>query len=383
MSQRRVMRADLAVGNPLPWNVYDGSGKLLLGKGQTIENSGQLERLVGEGLFVKEADLASSASQREVLQAKSHPSALKSLLDARDQVALIARRYKTEDFDFLARIEQCIALVHQACDINQDVAVAAILMRQDGSYAARHQVDVAVISLLVARALNLPAAECRSIVAAALTMNLSMLDVQDKLDLLQGELVPAMRNALLDHPRKSVELLRALGVSDETWLDCVAQHHERADGSGYPAGLASYEITTGAKIIALADRYCARICRHGNRPWRLPSVAMGEIFNDRGKYQDAGLTGHFVKTLGIYPAGTMVRLAEGEIGIVTNSLGRAASPMVHAVIGLRGTPLSAPMPRNPSRPGHAIHEAVDPGKVNLRIQMFNLWGKDASETGLG
>jgi hypothetical protein len=109
---------------------------------------------------------------------------------------------------------------------------------------------------------------------------------------------------------------------------------------------------------------------------------MCEIFNDRDKYESAELTSLFVKTMGIYPPGTMVRLADGEIGIVTNCLGRVSNPIVHAVVGLRGAPLTMPLARNTSRSAHAIQEAIDPSRVNVKIQMFSLWDKEASETGL-
>lgn len=378
MSKQRVMQMDLAVGKPLQWDVYDCGGQLLLRKGHVIESESQLERLVDAGMFV-ETDSKAGHLALGVNQEKEHRSALKAVLSARDIAAQIARGIKSPEFELVAKLQRCIELIQTACEVNRDVATATILLRQEGSYAIRHQVDVATVCLLVARDLALPEAECQAIVAAALTMNLSMIEVQDKLDGLRGELVPAMRKVLLEHPRKSVELLRSFGVQDKLWLELVAQHHEREDGSGYVSGLSGRQIQLGAKIIALADRYCARISNRTERPRKQPSVAMREIFNDRGSYVDAELTTSFVKTLGIYPAGTMVRLAGGEIGIVTKTLDRVSNPIVHALLGLHGTPLTMPLPRNTSQSVHSIQEAVDPKKVNLTVRMFNLWGKDASE----
>lgn len=379
MTQRRVGRADLAVGHPLPWDVYDVGGQMLLGKGHRIDTGEQLERLIAKGMFVKELDHRAILDTQAVPGSKPHPSALKALRDAREHGAFIAHRYKAGDCDFLRRIEHCIALVHHTCDINPDVALAAIQLQQDGSYAVRHQTDVAVLGLLLARELALNPDDCRAVVAAALTMNLSMVDVQDKLDSLQGELVPTMRHALLDHPRQSVELLRSLGVQDQDWLAIVAQHHERADGSGYPAGLRKAQIVPGAAIVALADRYCAHICHHGARPWRLAPGALGEIYNDRGQYADEGVTRHLVKLLGPYPAGTMVRLADQEIGIVTHSVGQADHPVVHALLDGRGIAYTMPLLRHTTREAYAIKEALDPARHGVKVLMFALWGKDAAE----
>jgi HD-GYP domain-containing protein (c-di-GMP phosphodiesterase class II) len=380
MAQRRVGRADLAVGRPLPWDVYDVGGQLLLSKGHRIDSEEQLERLIAEGMFVKELDSKTTVAMQEAAAGQPHPSALKALLEAREHGAFIARRYRTEDCGFARRIEHSIELIQRACDINPDVALATMQLRQDSSYAVRHQVDVAVLALLLAREMALSPADCRAVVGAALTMNLAMVEVQDKLDSLQGELVPAMRHALLDHPRKSVEWLEALGVQDQAWLTIVAQHHERADGSGYPAGLNHSQIVPGAAVVALADRYCARICRHGARPWRLPPGVLGEIYNDRGLYADEEATRRLVKLLGPYPAGTMVRLASQEIGIVTHSVGQADHPMVHALLDARGIAYTMPLVRHTARSTHAIKEALDPARHNVRVQMFALWGKGASET---
>jgi HD-GYP domain-containing protein (c-di-GMP phosphodiesterase class II) len=374
------MAADLAVGKPLPWDVFDAGGKLLLRKGYVIATQSQLERLLAAGMYLGE-DIKKSSSTLlayELPPEKERPSALKAILDARERCAEIAARCKTADFDLAAKVAECAALVVKACDINRDVAIAAILMRQEGSYAIRHQVDVATIALLVARDMNLSVHEQSAIVSAALTMNLSMIDVQDKLDCVQGELVPALRKVLLEHPRKTAELLRAQGIEDELWLGIVLQHHEREDGHGY-GGLSGAEICTGAKLLALADRYCARICQRSGRPSKTPSTAVREIYSDRGRYASADLTEQFVKTLGIYPSGSMVRLAGGEIGIVTKSLDRVANPIVHALLGLHGAPLTMPLPRDTGQSVHAIQETVDPRKVNMTVRMFNLWGKDASE----
>lgn len=78
----------------------------------------------------------------------------------------------------------------------------------------------------------------------------------------------------------------------------------------------------------------------------------------------------------------MVRLTDGEIGNVTNSLGRVSNPIVHAVVGLWGAPLTMPLSRNTSSSAHAIQEAVDPSKVNVKIQIFSLWSKGGTETAL-
>lgn len=100
---------------------------------------------------------------------------------------------------------------------------------------------------------------------AAMTMNLGMIEVQDKLNSFGNELTPALQAAIQAHPKKSVDLLRQLGIDDPLWLEMVLQHHESEDGSGYPQKLTGAEILRGAKIISMADRYTARISKRDTR----------------------------------------------------------------------------------------------------------------------
>ncbi len=375
VDHQRIAEAHLAVGEPLQWDVHDAQGHLLLRKGYVLENETQIERLVDSGLYVKRDELA--ATEKAASEGDA-TSAVIPLLEAREIEDQAAAALKNGDIDVAATVTSIITRLRKACEINADIALAFIQLRQRGAYATRHQVDTALLCCLVGASMKLAEHDLDALLSAALTMNLGMLEVQDKLNTITGELAPAVKQAIRAHPQKSVDKLRQLGISDSDWLDLVLQHHESEDGSGYPAGLTGEYISLGAKILNVADRYCARITPRGDRPLALPSVALRDLLLERGRIVSPEVAAHFIKVLGVYPPGTMVRLMNGEIGVVTKRAQQGATPWVHAVIGPFGADLEFPIRRKTSDELHAIKEGVDPRKHRMPFRMYPIWGKEAA-----
>ena len=253
-----------------------------------------------------------------------------------------------------------------------DVAIACILLNQiAGRYAVRHCVDTAILACVVARAMGKPPLEVMTIAAAALTMNAGMMreieSFQDK-----AALTSAERAVVRSHPGESAHLLRCAGVSDAEWIGCVMQHHENHDGSGYPDGRRQGEIALNAKLIGLADRYCACVSARNYRRSMLPPAGLDKLLADAGN--DPALTRQFADALGPYPPGTLVRLASGEVGVVAGRDGAAL--LVHALRGAGGEPMS--LVRRTDLPEYAIDAALHEDDARLRFSMKAVWGELAA-----
>nr|WP_281397218.1 HD domain-containing phosphohydrolase [Chitinivorax tropicus] len=269
-------------------------------------------------------------------------------------------------------------LIQRACQINTDIALAFIQQRQKGSYAVRHHADCAILACVLGRSMKLAEPDLHSLLCAALTMNLGMIEVQDKLNTITGELAPAVKTAIRGHPRKGRDILHLATVADDLWLEIVMQHHEAEDGSGYPVGLKGDQITLCAKLLNIADRYCARISVRGERAVALPNAVLRDILLESGHAIAPEIAAHFIKIIGIYPPGTMVRLANGEIGVVSKRSDNTATPWVHSVIGPFGVDLEFPIRRKTSEALYTIREAVDSRKYRMPFRMYPVWGKEAA-----
>lgn len=269
--------------------------------------------------------------------------------------------------------------VMQAVDSNPDVALASILLCQiGGSYAVRHCIETAIVTIIASRGMQLDQAHTMTLAAAALTMNVGMLrhneSFQHKSSTLSHEEMAIVRR----HPEESVNLLKHVGIEDEEWISCVQLHHENDDGSGYPAGVASPEVTRSAKLLSLADRYCAQVSARNYRRSIVPDQALRNLQEDRQAPVDASLLQQFRHELGDYPPGTLVRLQNGELGVVSCRADAAGSQQIYSLRAGDGSVLTPPAPRNSNMPEYAISATLNEDEAGLRFSMKQIWGAAAS-----
>lgn len=372
MGKRRITAAEIAVGSILPWDAYDGDGWLLLRRGHVIASSNQIEGLIERGLFV-ETDYARDKTETGIPPDEEPPSAVSLVLEARRRLQSICALSAPKE-NFPQQAYHIRELIREACKLNQDVALAMILLEHQGRYSIRHSVDAAITCHVVGTALGIQEPELSATVAAALTMNISMLPLQDALQAQESPLTTEQRQAVRDHPQQSAEILRQRGVADDIWIGAVLNHHEAIDGSGYPSHKKGDEIPLPAQLVSLADVYCARISHRDYRAPLRPNAALRAIFLNQGKV-DKGLANQFIKAIGVFPTGTPVRLENGEIAIVTRRGKSTNTPHVCSVIGPRGVPLAVPIQRDTSRALYAVREVVDRAELGAVPSMQALWGK--------
>lgn len=253
--------------------------------------------------------------------------------------------------------------VAYAVERGPDVAIACILLNQiAGRYSVRHCIDTAVIASVLARAMGKPPLEVMTIAAAALTMNAGMMREIEHFHDRNLPLSSDERALVRSHPVESAELLRCAGVGDEHWIACVTQHHENHDGSGYPGGLREADIDADAKLVGMADRYCACVSARNYRRSMTPPLALAKLRADPAN--DPELVAFFEECIGAYPPGTLVKLENGERGVV------AAAAAVHVLRDAAGAAVSLVRRTGDTPIAEALHE----DEAHLRFSMKAVWG---------
>ncbi|MBY0574664.1 MAG: HD domain-containing protein [Undibacterium sp.] len=378
MANRRIAVSDLIVGRPLQWDVYGSDGDLLLRRGYVVHDLNQIKVLIDRGLFV-DSDRPDSSMRdgASIPKAMENPSVVRMINTVRADLKNLAYHLSSET-EVGNKLLALARKTMSATFLDTNVAIGCILLNQEMSYPARHCVDTAVVSLLIARALNQSEEEMLTLCAAALSMNLSMFRQQEKLQNKAGPLNEEERQLIANHPRESMDLLRRAGIEDGVWLATVLFHHEAEDGSGYPGHKKAGEVPVTAKIIAIADRYCASVSPRSYRKTLLPNAAMKDLLIASKTVADPKLVSHLIHALGIYPIGTFVKLADGEIAVVTAQGASATTPCVHALIGTRGAALSVAIKRDTQNPIHAIREILAREQVQSKFTMRHLWGEIAA-----
>ncbi|HEY8025651.1 MAG TPA: HD domain-containing phosphohydrolase [Burkholderiaceae bacterium] len=375
--QRRISMADIVVGEPMLWDAYGVDGKLLLRKGYVVENERQVEGLIERGLYIT-ASHADSLHKPEPVKKLEVPSVLRLLNLANKRLEKLLYGLGGET-DAEAKFLEVVKAISYATDLNRDIALGCLQLNQSaGNYSVRHCVDTAVLSLLVMRAMHKTPEEITTVMAAALTMNVGMLRAHDQLESKTEPLTAAEIEVIKNHPQVGVKILQQAGITNEDWLAHVLYHHENADGSGYPHGKTASDIGQNSRILALADHYCAAVSHRNYRKTLPHAAALRDVLMKSGKADEPMLAAYFIKELGTYPPGTFVRLDDGEVGVVTERGSAQMTPIVHALVGPRGAPLSFPIRRDTAKPRHGIREVIAHDQATLRFSLHQLWGDEAN-----
>ncbi len=292
-----------------------------------------------------------------------------------DRILMDLRDVSSADTELRAIARELIDSVARG----QEIALAAIFLNQIvGAYAIRHCTETAIIVCLIAQAMDKSHAEVLIVTAAALTMNVGMVRQSELFQGRDGALSSEERAIVRRHPADSVDMLRYAGITDEEWLDLVLLHHENDDGSGYPQGRLGDEISQNAKLIGLADRYCAFVSARNYRRSLLPPMALARLQGEGDAPVDGEIIAKFRELIGAYPPGTLVRLANGEIGVVSRQAGTSSVWTVHALRGGDGTAMPLAVARSTVETGYGIVEALEEDSARVRFTMQQIWGELAS-----
>lgn len=367
---KRVKQGDIVVGRPLPYNCYDPTGKLLLKKDMILANERQLEVLIERGLYSDGMPDTTRASGPPV----DKPSVFTqiSLIEMRlDKLFQGVLENKPEP-KFAETVLHFARDIQALCALDPDAALGAVHLSQKRRYTTAHPIDVAILAELIGLRKAMPDEARISMLAAALTANLSILELQEAMQRQMSPLREEQLKTMHTHPVLTVERLRELGVQDEAWFATVLNHHEKQDGSGYPAGKRGEDIPLAARIIALADTYSAMVTPRCYRPNQLAKDALREVFLKRGSEIDAELAALFIKEIGIYPPGALVKLANGETAVVLKRGLNGTSPRVKSILNPRGIPLSNMAEHDTSVSGFEIRDMVA-RDVELKLDLRQIW----------
>lgn len=366
MSNRRLVPGDIQHGVPLPCDLFDSAGRLLLRLGQTISSESHVARILEIGVFGDPEWNQEFAFEDETTRRVSIFARTLALREA--LAATLAAPQISED----AVRAHAMDLI-ELCRLDPDAALATVLLQRSPPYGIRQMVNVGIVTELLLSQRQAEAAARAPVISAALTMNIAMLDLQETLYHQREDLTNEQREAIRTHPARAVRRLRSDGVTDPLWLSVVEQHHESVDGSGYPGRLTGDAIDIGARIVGAADRYCAMVSERSYRPGAFPSVALRQIFLAQGKSVDIGVAALLVKELGLYPPGTVVQLANGEIGVAMKRTLKSGHPIVRAVLNASGIRLPMMPKRRTTQPSFQITQVHPLSRLPDNLDIASIW----------
>ncbi len=373
----RVRKDEIAVGRPLPWDVYDANGQLLLSRGYVVSNERQRLRLLSDGLHAGRplrmgGGRGGGAGVPEV---GGNPFVTLDQLAMRlEGILCSVRRAGCTELEPERRLRNLGRIIQTLCDHDADAALGAVHLKHDVAYPLGHSLSTAMLCELVARRIGWSPARRLSIVAAALSCNVAMLELQAQLVEQAGPLDDQQWDAIHNHPLHGYEMLSRAGVNDPLWLRLVIQHHECINGLGYPSGARGDDVLPEARLLGLADRYHAMVAGRAYREGLLAKSALRRVFLDVGQDLGSTLAQMFIKELGIYPPGSIVRLENGESAVVIRRKGELAGPMLACFANGKGEYYASPLHRDASEQERYAIRDVQPLAGSLPFGLTPLWG---------
>jgi HD-GYP domain-containing protein (c-di-GMP phosphodiesterase class II) len=350
----------IRVGEPLPFDVHDADRTLLLARGQRVGTPEQLQALLERGALV---DVAELQTARQRLQQVPRGELPRHWAQCMSDVGQALRQTPREGFQ--DALDDAAAPVVALIERDPDLAIFQVLRQEGGdrtAYGARRSVQCAITAYLVAQRLGWDAAGMDRVFKVALTMNVSMLELQGQLAFQRTPPSAEQLAALQSHPLRSVQMLELAGVRDVGWLQAVARHHEVEQGGGYPTGRG--DVGDLASLARRADVYTAKLATRSHRDALAADVAGRQMF-----MEDPGhpMTAALVKEFGIYPPGCCVRLTSGAVGIVVERGPTLTSPIVACLTGPDHAALPAPVRVDTSQREHAVVGIVSERRINVQV----------------
>lgn len=388
----------IAFKEPLPVNVWDPDGVLLLRRGEVIRDQEHLDLLQSHLPMVDEEEYRqwtfryTAAIDRKLrsnerleviagvtrpmgLEAARQPEVERSLVDLWPDLHAVLGlllHQGAEASDFLGRLQGVERRMLEALRSRVDDSLFLLVqMLHDRSlgYSVTHALLCGVVNRLVSANLGWDESRRQSLLRASLTMNIGMSRLQDALASRAGPLTDGERAFIDAHPREGARLLHRLGVTDETCLKLVRHHHAELPLVAAPGN--ADPLLAMAQLLRLSDVFVARLSPRAGRRG-LPAHRAARDISLSSSGQPTPLGAAFIKTLGVYVPGSYVRLVNGELGVVARRGRKANAPLVFALVGRHGMPLGEPALRDTSDPGLEVREGIAADEVRVRIHPARL-----------
>ena len=381
----------IRLGHPLPFPLRSRDGTLLAEKGLIVSSKASLRALVGPGVgLYLDIDASEEEPQTARPDSVSAPITIEALRQAQPtatadgsgtgapdwlnlQVQANALLRETSAPKFLARLERVYAQLNRHSNLNPDGTLFALIHLSASElrmYSATHAMLVSVMCGLAAREVLKWSPELETTVCkAALTMNISMTDLQDKLASQIESPTLSQRRQIDGHVASSVTQLEEFGVTDADWLAAVREHHSRdtAPWGSLP------QPERMARLIQRADKFAARLSPRAGRLPTSPAAAMQSVyFDEHRQIDEAGSI--LVKAVGIYQPGSFVRLASNETAVVIRRGATNTTPLVAVLISAKGIATDDHMTRDTIQREFRIVASVAHRDVQVKMTLDRLLG---------
>lgn len=241
----------------------------------------------------------------------------KIFLKASESLKSINRNIFSQPQEAYKSAEELIEQMLGSLLIDKDIAIHLMNDKVSGEEIYLHSMNVAVLSMMLAKELGFSSDEIRQIGIGCLFHDIGKVEIPHHIVNSTKTLTRPELNLIKQHCHYGEVIVKKIGLTEEA-IKIVMQHHEYADGSGYPLQLKGSQISKLASVVSIVNTY-DNFCNHVDVNRSLsPNEALSFMFSHQRNLFDATQLSIFIRCLGIYPPGTIVKLSNEMTGMVVS-----------------------------------------------------------------
>ncbi len=277
-----------------------------------------------------------------------------------------------KDMD-VEKVQEAGSVISDSILRNVDAMVSLTRIKKHDPYTAIHCMNVCTLVTAMAMHDGTDQSLLPMITTAALLHDVGKTRVALEVLNKPGRFEPHELLEMRKHATYSGDIMREDGSFSDEQIAIAEQHHEMLDGSGYPQGLSGEQIHYYARLTAVADVYDALTAKRVYKPAMPMYQALLIIHRNRGTEFDEQAVDLFVKTLGLYPVGSLVELNTGEQGVVYEPNPNDSRKPIVALLTQpskkpRGAPYIVSLAVRSQANGREITRVLDPDKMKIDIE---------------
>lgn len=312
-------------GSFLGKTIYDNSGRVLLKAGSELTDSllDRIKHLQILSLYV--LDEYSEGEVEDIIKPELRQKTISIVKDTFANISrfnsiknseITNRKIAKKDLKYFDSINLVAEELLENILNNKNILVNLVDIKSMDNYTYQHCVNVAILSLIIGIGLKLRKRDLIDLCVGALVHDVGKVFISKDIINKTGPLTSKEYDFMKEHPKKGYDYL---GNHIDIHAACkliAYQHHERFDGGGYPFGLKGDKINYLSRIVSIADVYDALTSDRSYRRAMCASDALEYIMANAGSMFDYEMVSIFTKLIVPFPFGTVVKLSNGDVGIV-------------------------------------------------------------------
>lgn len=230
-----------------------------------------------------------------------------------------------------AKARPLVKAMHASALRNPGALISLGRIKAADTYTFEHSVSICALLVSFCHALGMDAATVEEAGMGGLLHDIGKMRIPNEILNKPGKLTEAEFETMKSHAALSRDILSGVPGISSMVIQIAGEHHEKVAGGGYPLGLAGEAISQIGRMTAIVDVYDALTSTRVYRKGQEPTLVMKRLLEWSGSHLDHELVQRFIRTLGIYPVGALVRLSSGRLAVVVEQGEDLLRPTVRVV----------------------------------------------------